>query len=261
MNKFLFNKQKIFNRTCDISKYTEIIKNYKLTQFNNESKNIAILLESRIFDNTEFILRQFSRFLPNDFAMWLYVTENVFNQYVEITNKLNNKIQVILLPNEFKLENIDDYNNIMLNISFWNLLKQFERVLIFQMDTMIYRNGIEQFYEYDYIGAPWDPKYKISNNVGNGGLSLRNIKAVLNCLDNRDKIIIENNNQKIGNNISEDIFYSYAMIQLGYKIPNTEIASLFAIEYYMHNEKSFGSHKLEKFHINLFNKILEDSFN
>jgi hypothetical protein len=46
---------------------------------------------------------------------------------------------------------------------------EFGRVLIFQMDTMIYKSGIEQFYEYDYIGAPWNPKFKISDsNVGNG---------------------------------------------------------------------------------------------
>ena len=173
-----------------------------------------------------------------------------------IANKLNNGIKIIILPNEYKLASIDDYNNIMLNKSFWNLLIQFERVLIFQMDTMIYKNTIEQFYQYDYVGAPWDPKYKIcDSNVGNGGLSLRNIKATIDCLNNIDKII--DSDEKI----NEDIFYSKAMIKLGYKIPDIETASLFAIEDYMHNEKCFGSHKLEKFHINLFNKLLEDSFN
>jgi hypothetical protein len=256
MNKLLYNRQKVFNRPNYIIKYIEVIKNYKLTQFNNESKNIAILLESRIFENTEFILRQFSRFLPEDFAMWIYVTENVYNEYLEIANKLNNGIKIIILPNEYKLTSIDDYNNIMLNKSFWNLLIQFKRVLIFQMDTMIYKNTIEQFYQYDYVGAPWDPKYKISDsNVGNGGLSLRNTKATIDCLNNMDKII--ESNEKI----NEDIFYSKAMNKLGYKIPDIETASLFAIEDYMHNEKCFGSHKLEKFHINLFNKLLEDSFN
>jgi hypothetical protein len=251
MNKLLLNKQKIFNRTNDLSKYTETIKNYKLVQFNNESKNVAVLLESRIFDNTEFILRQFSRFLPEDFAMWIYVTQNVYDQYVELGNKLNNGIRIILLPEEFKLTSIDDYNNIMLNISFWNLLIQFERVLIFQMDTMIYRNGIEQFYKYDYIGAPWDPKFKIcETNVGNGGLSLRNIKAVIDCLKNRKKIL------EPSEKIPEDIFYSKMMFELGYNVPEEEVASLFAIEDYLHNEKCFGSHKLDKFHINLFNKIL-----
>jgi hypothetical protein len=256
MNKLLYNRQKVLNRPNYIIKYIEVIKNYKLTKFNNESKNIAILLESRIFENTEFILRQFSRFLPEDFAMWIYVTENVYNEYLEIANKLNNGIKIIILPNEYKLTSIDDYNNIMFNKSFWNLLIQFERVLIFQMDTMIYKNTIEQFYQYDYVGAPWDPKYKIcDSNVGNGGLSLRNIKATIDCLNNMDKIIDS------GEKIHEDIFYSKAMIKLGYKIPDIETASLFAIEDYMHNENCFGSHKLEKFHINLFNKLLEDSFN
>lgn len=38
------------------------------------------------------------------------------------------------------------------------MLEQFERVLVFQMDTMIYRKGIEEYYKYDYIGVPLDPK-------------------------------------------------------------------------------------------------------
>ena len=122
MNKFLLDKQKIFNRTSDIGKWNKIIRNYKLVQFNNNSKNLALLLESRIFDNTEFILRQFSRFLPEDFAMHLYVTNNVYNEYVELSKKLNNGIQVILLPSEFNLESVDDYNNILLNITFWNII-------------------------------------------------------------------------------------------------------------------------------------------
>ena len=130
---------------------------------------------------------------------------------------------------------------------------KFDRVLLFQMDTMIYRNVIEKYYEYDYIGAPWDPKFKIcESNIGNGGLSIRNVKASINCLS---KIKIEKNEK-----IAEDIFFSKAMLILGYKIPDIKTASLFSIEDYMHNEECFGSHKLEKFHINLFNKLLENSF-
>jgi len=256
MNKFLLNKQKIFNRTSDVNKWNKIIENYKLVQFNNNSKNVALLVESRIFENTEFILRQFSRFLPEDFTMQLYVTRNVYSEYNELCIKLNNGIQLILLPNEFNLESVDDYNNILLNISFWNMFIEFDRVLLFQMDTMIYRNGIEKFYEYDYIGAPWDPKFKICNsNVGNGGLSIRNVKACINCLS-KIKIKIKDEEK-----IAEDVFFSKAMLILGYKIPDIKTASLFSIEDYMHNEECFGSHKLEKFHINLFNKLLENSFN
>ena len=54
---------------------------------------------------------------------------------------------------------------------------------------------------------------------------------------------------------------SKKMLKLGYKIPDIKTASLFSIEDYMHNEECFGSHKLEKYHINLFNKLLENSFN
>jgi mannosyltransferase OCH1-like enzyme len=243
--------------------YEKLIK-YKLNVFNNNSKNVALLLESRITKNTEFILRQFSRFLPEDFAMWIYVTENVHNDYLELAKKINNNIKIILLPIQYSLTSIKDYNDIMLDITFWKLLIQFERVLIFQLDTMIYRNGIEEFYQYDYVGAPWDEKNKISSNVGNGGLSLRNIKAMIYCLENKDKVIISDYPEKkekyeIFQRDPEDTFFSYAMNQFNYNIANIETASLFAIEAYKFNKECLGSHKLYIYNLSLYNELLNKS--
>jgi len=239
----------------------DLIKDFRLSQFNNSSKNVAVMLESRIFLNTEFILRQFSRFLPDDFAMQIYVTENVYNLYLEISKKLNNNINILRLPQLFSLKSVKDYNNIMLDISFWNLLKQFEKVLIFQSDTMLYRRGVEQFYELDYVGAPWYPTDNISTSVGNGGLSLRSINAIMDCLSNKDKIIIPSYHkmefwhEQLGDN-PEDIFYAYAMNQLGYKVADIDSASLFSIELYNYNEECFGSHKLSEYNPELFSKLL-----
>jgi len=40
------------------------------------------------------------------------------------------------------------------------------------------RTGIEEFYEWDYVGAPW----KFQQHGGNGGLSLRNPKAMIEVI-------------------------------------------------------------------------------
>jgi mannosyltransferase OCH1-like enzyme/uncharacterized protein YciU (UPF0263 family) len=245
------------------------IKKYPLTTFNNNSSNVALMLESRMPDNTEIVLRQFSRFLPSDFAMWIYVTENVYSLYLELAKKLNNNINIILLPSQYILNSVKDYNDIMLDITFWNLLIKFKRVLVFQTDTMIYRKGIEEFYDYDYIGAPWNNNlFSIKNepimNVGNGGLSLRNINAIIYCLENKKKVIIPQYNEKkekhnMFGKDPEDVFYSYAMNQFGYKIPNAEIASLFSIEASRHNNKCLASHKLIAYNISLHIDLLYNS--
>jgi mannosyltransferase OCH1-like enzyme len=236
------------------------IPNSELNEFNKKSKNIAIMLESRIFPNTEFILRQFSKYLPTDFTVRLYITLDVLVDYNFIVNKLNNNIEVELL--NYKLESVKDYNNIMLDVVFWKSLRKYDKVLIFQSDTMIYKNNINDFLIYDYIGAPWNKVKNISNGVGNGGLSIRTIEAMIDCLENYDDIIIpETYNPyeiivKFDNKHPEDVFYSYGMTQLGYNVADIETASKFSIENYMFNEDVMGSHQLYKFNIDLYKKLL-----
>jgi hypothetical protein len=123
------------------------------------------------------------------------------------------------------------------------------------MDTMIYNSDIEQFYKYDYIGAPWDPTYNIATNVGNGGLSLRSIKATIDCLKRKDSVVL-NSNYKYDKFLPEDVFYAHAMNQFGYKLPDIKTASLFSIESYMFNEECFGSHKLKENNSDLHNKLI-----
>jgi len=237
-----------------------IIKN-KLVTFDINSKNVALMVESRIFPNTEFIIRQFCRYLPEDFNMYIYATDDIYNKYVKLANKLNNNIVVKKLP--FQLKSLKDYNDIMLNVSFWKLFDNFDRVLIFQNDTMIYNYNISDFYQYDYIGAPWDPSRNIAKNVGNGGLSMRNIKAMIYCIENENKVEIPFNisydyerNMIFNGKYPEDVFFSYAMLQFGYNVADDQTASLFSIETSMYNDKVLGSHKLYAYNHKLYQKLL-----
>ena len=232
-----------------------IQQKYNLSQFSLSSENVAIIMESRPMPNAEFILRQFSRFLSNDWAVIIFVTKNVFNYYNNICKILNNNIQIKVL--DYPLTSLVDYNNIMLNLSFWKSLQMYKKVLTFQFDTMLYLYGIEKYLIYDYIGGPWNPVENASKHVGNGGLSIRTIDAVIHCLEEKDNITIgrymyyDRHFIEFKGNFPEDIFYAYAMVQLGYNIPSIEIASQFSVDYYMrHVTYSIGSHKLSE-HMNI----------
>lgn len=255
---FINNPKTIKTELLENNKF--ILKN-KLIKFNKKSKNVALMIESRIFSNTEFIIRQFCKYLPDDFDMHIYVTSNVLDDYLLISKKLNNDITVKILP--YELTSIKDYNDIMLDISFWKLLANFDRVLIFQNDTMIYNYNISDFYEYDYIGAPWDRSNNISNGVGNGGLSLRNIKAMIYCIENKDLVKIPFNSTysrdkdiMYDGKYPEDVFYSYAMVQFGYNVADVDTASLFSVETYLYNDNVLGSHKLTVYNNSLYQKLL-----
>lgn len=76
------------------------------------------------------------------------------------------------------VKSLIDYNLLLTSVSFWTGLLEYERVLVFQHDTGILKDNISDFLEWDYIGAPW----QFQDRGGNGGLSLRSPKAMLNTI-------------------------------------------------------------------------------
>jgi hypothetical protein len=66
------------------------------------------------------------------------------------------------------------YNMMFTDAEFWKKYLDYERVIIFQHDSMILRDGIDEFMSWNYVGAPW----KFQHQGGNGGLSLRNPKEM-----------------------------------------------------------------------------------
>ena len=84
-----------------------------------------------------------------------------------------------------------EYSAMLCNPLFWQcLLDGFkcEHALIFQCDTLLLK-PIDAFLKYDYVGAPWPDggifatlppnNRRVRLTVGNGGLSLRNVRTML----------------------------------------------------------------------------------
>ena len=107
------------------------------------------------------------------------------------------------------------YSRLLVNVKFYEYFESFDFILIHQLDAFVFRNCLVNFAElgYDYIGAPWPrwivKRYAYSSNgnlVGNGGLSLRNVKntiAVLKKAQSHLKIIINEHSQ----DFAEDLFF------------------------------------------------------
>lgn len=116
---------------------------------------------------------------------------------------------------------VDNFSNIehseyMENVNFWEKVKG-QKALIFQTDSLLLRSGIDEFLEYDYVGAPWR-KPKENQWVGNGGLSLRTVKKMLEiCKNNR-----------VTEQIWEDIYFVKHM--KGEGVADIETAMKFSME-------------------------------
>jgi len=91
--------------------------------------------------------------------------------------------------NYFK--SISGYNRLMMSSEFYKAFTDYEYVLIYQTDAYVFSGNLDYWCEkgFDYIGAPWFKTKKEQINlhkafigVGNGGLSLRKVSAMLKVL-------------------------------------------------------------------------------
>ncbi len=77
---------------------------------------------------------------------------------------------------------------LMLSTSFYQRFRQYEYVLIYHLDALVFADELQAWCAqgYDYIGPPWqitdDTPWVKEPGVGNGGFSLRNVASCLNVL-------------------------------------------------------------------------------
>ncbi|MBI5822209.1 MAG: hypothetical protein HZA88_24810 [Verrucomicrobia bacterium] len=78
----------------------------------------------------------------------------------------------------------DSYSRLMLSSRFYRQFADFDYILVYQLDCLVFSNDLQSWCEkgWDYVGAPWFKGYRDNTAegfwaVGNGGLSLRRVKA------------------------------------------------------------------------------------
>jgi len=118
--------------------------------------------------------------------------------------------------NDMATHNAMAYNRLLTSRRFWKGLPA-DKVLIFQHDSALLRTGIDEFLEWDYVGAPW----KFHDHGGNGGLSLRDTKAMLKVIDN----FVWDTSQ--GN---EDVWFCNKLKQLGLNLAPRDVCARFSVE-------------------------------
>lgn len=87
-------------------------------------------------------------------------------------------------------KDVGSYSRLLLSMDFYKRFKQFEYLLIYQLDAFIFRDELKAWCNkgYDYIGAPWFEGFSRFNEnaplakTGNGGFSLRRIESHLKVL-------------------------------------------------------------------------------
>jgi hypothetical protein len=127
------------------------------------------------------------------------------------------------------------YNTMLKSLSFWEgLLKMgCEHALIFQTDVVLFKDTIDDYLDYDYVGAPWKDSF-FGCRVGNGGFSLRRVETMLRLLT-----LPPAQRNVYGN---EDGFFGLLCMRNGYNLPSVDVASTFSVETIYHPDPC-GLHK------------------
>ena len=104
-----------------------------------------------------------------------------------------------------------------------------ERYLTFQADGLLCGPTTSQqlraYYDYDYVGAPWR-----GEAGGNGGFSLRSRSVMQRIIDRfpyRDRRATAQENFPA---LSEDVYFSSHVAEVGGRLPPLEVAATFSVE-------------------------------
>lgn len=186
----------------------------------------AVIVETRLIPNMECIIEKHMSFLPPDWGLTIFhspLNETILKGCFPTANFVN-------LGFNFMTEH--QYNDLLTSAEFWNKLP-YDKVLVFQTDSMLLREGIEEFLKWDYVGAPW----KFQLHGGNGGLSLRT-KSVMLDIISRFKFL----RGYYGN---EDIYFSNFILKSSHKIAPRSVCSKFSCET-IFELGTLGYHAIEK---------------
>lgn len=196
-------------------------------------KYTAFIIEPRKHKAYEFVLNNFFTNLSEDWGFVIFHgNTNRDFVYDILDNKLKAHRHRVYRIIQLETDNLSAYQYAVL-CKQANLYKclDTEITLKFELDTLIInKNIINNFLQYDYVGAPW-----LNGVVGNGGLCLRRKSKMIEICEKVDPDFT----------VNEDNYFCYQMT-VPLNRPSFKEAQTFSVETVFH-EKSFGIHACWKY--------------
>lgn len=159
----------------------------------NASK-VALLVENRANPILAPLMLHFMSVVPPDWRFrFMGSTESVaqVNKSVAIREQVaNGKLDLTYIPSNMSTMGQEMISRFLTNLWLYEtVLQPAEWLLVYQTDSILCANSrqsLNDYLDYDWIGAPWNPNGRYG---GNGGLSLRRVSAIIDVL--RDQIRVD----------------------------------------------------------------------
>ena len=196
---------------------------------NAVSRKIALIVEPVVKPEFEYAVRNVMTHLGPE---WGLVVVHSKANAVFVHHVLKDLVNVRFYGLELDASNPDSYQHLFKSAWFWSML-QADKAFVFQSDSIMIGGGrsIDEFLSYDFVAAPWHLENKIwdskdgtliGEGVGNGGLSLRSVAAMVHICETRAS--------ESPANEAEDLFFVRSMLEEGYNFPSRQVAYTFAQE-------------------------------
>lgn len=231
-------------------------KNFTLPHFCDfsDTENVLLIVESRNFQRDlphfECIIRNSLHQIDcENCAVVFACCESNLKSCQELIATIDCNASFKIVAKN--IDSIDAYNDLLLSKEFWLFFKN-KRVLLLQHDSCLLEQLPLSFFNYDLIGAVWPDKFNIAppNNVGNGGLCIRNVNKMIKALDTMPlenvKISKQVSKAMRSSNLTkvpEDVFFAQALKWLGAKVAPGHVAAKFSVESVFANVDPIGYHQ------------------
>ncbi|KAK1979957.1 hypothetical protein LZ30DRAFT_751036 [Colletotrichum cereale] len=197
----------------------------------NHSK-VALLIENRPNPILAPLMLHFISVVPPDWRFrFMGSVESVkfINQSVAIREQVAaGKLDLTYIPTNMSTVGQEMISRFLTNLWLYEtVLQPAEWLLVFQTDSILCANSkrnINDYLEYDWIGAPWNPGGRWG---GNGGLSIRRVSAMIDILKYQ---------QRVDNSEPEDVWLAERLAHRpGSKVANGTVSLYFSGEMHSGN--------------------------
>jgi hypothetical protein len=155
----------------------------------NTSK-VALLIENRSNPVLAPLMLHFMSVVPPDWRFrFMGSLDSVthINQSRSIRDAVaSGKLDLTYIPANMTTGSQEEISQFLTTLWIYeHVLQPAEWLLVFQTDSMLCANSrqsLNNWLEYDWVGAPWNPNGRFG---GNGGLSLRRVSRIIDVLKNQ----------------------------------------------------------------------------
>ncbi|TDZ17416.1 hypothetical protein Cob_v009469 [Colletotrichum orbiculare MAFF 240422] len=207
------------------------------------NNNVAVITESNPAAVPKLIpvILHFASVLGPDWPIvlltlqenWVLPDSIAFRQLVD-----TRRVIIMFLPPDTKFDSHKAVTYFFVRRFFWQLFAPANRILIFQVDSILCAQSprkIEEFLEWDFIGAPILKRY---GKGYNGGLSIRNPRLMLDIVKQQEK-------KPVRLKIEDQWFYE-RLLERKAHMPSEDVAKTFAVETIFY-DKPLGYHQPSRY--------------